>query len=197
MKQTILTLCTLALLACGAPHVRAQVDGFGLRTNLLTWALGSPGIGADISWNSRYMLVADGNYGDWNIGKDDRRIRHTSYGVGLRRYFSDGTPMWANPWGDAYHGMYLGIDGRYTELNQTVFKPNIEGKFITAGLLVGYTFRLRGAWTVDAGIGCGYIHRDYTEYEYYPPAGMNRQTDTVKGGTFGLTHLQVTLGYRF
>lgn len=182
---------------CASITATAQVDGFGLRTNLLPWLSGSPGIGADISWNSRYLLAVDGNYGDWDINDDNRCIRHSSIGIELRRYLSNGTSMWANPHGDAYRGMYLGVDGRYHLLNSNLFRTGKEGNLVTAGLVVGYTFRLQGRWTIDAGIGCGYIHKDYNTYEWYAPAGMNRRTGSVNKGVLGLTNLSVALVYRF
>lgn len=186
MKKKLIILVTLLWGILTA--ATAQIDGLGIRTNLLAWAIGSPGLGADISWNSRYLLAIDGNYGDWDIDPDDSRIRHTSYGIELRRYLSKA---------DAYRGIYFGVDARFNLFNFTIGKPHKEGEATTVGLLAGYTFRMGKAWAVDAAIGAGYIHRDYNEFTYYPPVDMNRKTRVVTGNKFGLTHLRVALVYRF
>ncbi|NDV59442.1 DUF3575 domain-containing protein [Bacteroides sp. 519] len=186
----------LTLFVCCATF--AQLSGVGIRSNLLTWAVGSPGIGVDLKWNKRYLAAVDGNFGDWKIGKDERRFRHSSVGMEVRRYFSDGTPCGVNPNGDPYRGMYIGIDGRYHDVNNTWFGNNKEGRYITAGLVLGYTFRMiHSGWSVDAGIGAGYQHQDYTRFEWYPPVGMNRKIGEKTKNTFGLTHLSVSLTYTF
>lgn len=194
MKHKVL-LFIISLFAATA--ATAQVDGFGLRTSLLPWAVGSPSVGADITWNGRYLFAADGNFGDWKVDRGDRRFRHSSVGIEARRYFSDGTPCWASPNGGVYKGMYLGIDGRHHWINNSITTIVREGIFITAGLVVGYSFHTRGNWSVDAGIGCGYVYKDYNKYILYPPAGMDRLMGVVKGSGFGLTSLSVSLVYRF
>lgn len=194
MKHKII-LFSLSLFAAVA--TTAQVDGFGLRTNLLPWAVGSPSLGIDMSWNRHYLLAIDGNYGDWKIGQGHERFRHSSAGIELRRYFSDGMANWANPNGGACKGMYLGIDGRYHWINNTLTDTGKEGNLVTAGLVVGYSFHLSGRWGIDAGIGAGYVHKDYNKYMWYPPAGMDRKTAEVNKGGFGLTHFNVALVYRF
>ncbi|MDL2213020.1 DUF3575 domain-containing protein [Bacteroides sp. OttesenSCG-928-E20] len=186
-----------AFIVCASLAAVAQIDGLGLRTNLLGWALASPGLGADISWNGRYLLAVDGNYGDWDIEPGYKGIRHSSYGMELRRYFSAGQPTPVNPHGGAYRGLFMGIDARYHLYNITIGTPHKEGEAITASLLAGYTFRLNKAWAIDAAIGAGYVHYDYNQFVYYPPVDMNRLTGTRKGNTLAITHLKVALVYRF
>lgn len=182
---------------CGTLSATAQIDGLGIRTSFLSWAMLSPSLGADISWNSRYLLAVDGSYGDWKISHDTRTLRLSTAGAEIRRYFSNGEAIGVNPNGGAYRGMYLGIDGRYIKFDNTLRSTGNEGHFVTAGLVVGYTFRLRGNWAVDASAGCGWVWKDYNRYKSYAPAGKDRRIGTVKENGFGLTNLNVALVYKF
>lgn len=196
--RIILTGALLALTSITCA-LSAQVDGLGLRTNLPSWLVLSPSLGADISWNGRYMAVVDGSYGNWDISESSSNaIRLSSVGVEGRRYFSAGNgETWYNPTGGKYRGLYMGIDGRYIRFNTKLSKTNREGNMYTAGLLVGYTFHIRSNWVVDASIGAGYVHREYDRYKWYPPAEDYRGLGLRKIDGLGLTNLSVSLAYRF
>ena len=183
------------LFACGT--VRAQFDGFGLRTQLPQWVFLSPGAGFDISWNGRYMVSAFGSYGDWDISHDTKWITISTVGVDVRRYFSDGVVNWANPNGKNYFGMYLGLAGRLFNFNNHLTSTHSQGNIWTVGPIVGYNFHLQGNWAIDASLGMGYCYDNYTRYKWYPPMETNRKTKEVKGSRFGLTDVSVAITYRF
>ncbi|NDV60615.1 DUF3575 domain-containing protein [Bacteroides sp. 519] len=196
MNIRIILTSTLLALTCA---LSAQVDGFGLRTNLLSWAALSPSLGADISWNNRYMLVVDGSYGDWHLDDDKSGIRLSGVGLEARRYFSTGSnEVWYNPSGGIYNGLYAGIDARYIRFNVNFNEKNREGNMYTAGLVLGYTFHtLNSHWVVDASFGLGYVHREYDKCKWYPPANDYRSLGLRKIDGPGLTNLNVSLAYRF
>lgn len=200
MNIRIILTSALLVLTSITCALSAQVDGLGLRTNLPAWILLSPSLGADISWNSRYMLVVDGSYGDWNLDQDKEGIRLSSIGVEARRYFSagaDSEKKWYNPAGGRYNGLYAGIDARYLRFNTNLSGKHREGNMYTAGVLAGYTFHTASNWVIDTSIGLGYVHREYDSYKWYPPANDDRGLGLKKKNGLGLTNLSVSLAYRF
>lgn len=195
-------LFTGALLVAGSLtcSLSGQVEGVGVRSNLLSWAFLSPSIGADVSWNGRFMAVVDGSYGDWGVPSGSVYVvRLSSIGAEARRYFSrSGDECWYNPRGGKYFGLYMGIDARYTRFDTRTPSKSYEGNMYTAGVLVGYTFHtLASNWVVDASIGAGYVHREYDSYKWYPPANDYRGLGLKKKKGPGLTNLSVSLAYRF
>lgn len=199
MNIRIILISALLALTTITRAQSVRVDGVGLRTNLLSWAVLSPSLGVDIAWNNRYMLVADGSYGDWHLSDDDMGVRLSSIGVEARRYFSNGSKeVWYNPGGSNYFGLYTGIDARYIRFNANFGEKNREGNMYTAGLLLGYTFHtLNSHWVVDASFGFGYVHREYDKCKWYPPANDYRSLGLKKMDGPGLTNLNVSLAYRF
>lgn len=193
---------TLAMPQCATAQI--ELDSWGLRTSIPAWCMLSPGIGADITWNGRYMLAADLSYNHGSAPKNNGNGLHLS-SIGLEaRYYtrSYGTDarQEANVAGKeqaAYRGLYLGIDARRLEFNYKLSDIGRDGWAFTTGVLVGYTFILPKNWGIDMSAGCGYVHSDYTRYEWYPQKKLYRHTgDRVRNG-FGLTNLNIALSYRF
>lgn len=179
-------------------HASAQIDGFQVRTSIPSWFLLSPSLGVDVTFGQRYLLTVDGSYGKWGLDSDEKGVNVNTVGGDIRRYFSDGTEgSFGNPHGGAYRGFYLGASCRYVDFDFYLSKKGYNGDFLMAGIKTGYTFRLRGNWSIDTGIGCGYVQRNYVRYSFYKPAQMDRKVADVEKNTFGLTELNVALVYRF
>lgn len=218
MKTTSIKALALAVLMglwAGSP-ARAQVsaadDGieWGLRSNVLTWVLGAPGIGVDVSFAGRWQAGIDGAYGSWDLSHDCEGLRITTAGVQVRRYFRPfGTPHvgrdvngdGVRQYGSRSRGWFLGLDARYTHWNEQFFTAGggTEGDALTAGVVAGYSFVLSrdGRWGVDALLGVGFVHREYDDYVWYAPAAMNRLTDSHDKNQFGLTTAEVSFTYKF
>jgi len=176
----------------------------GLRANLLTWALGSPGLGLTLDVGPRWQFGIDGSYGNWDISHRTHAVRISTAGGEARRYFKRGVDKGTRERVDEEltrsrgRGAYLGIDVRYTHFNQLLTDVGREGDLLTAGILVGYTFTLgHPRWSLDASLGCGYVHRSYDRYSWYPPAGEFRLLNSRTRNGLGLTNLTVGLGYQF
>lgn len=197
MKNKLYTLILVVLLCGAASAARAQVDGFGLRTQLPQWVFLSPGAGFDISWNGRYMFSAFGSYGDWDLSHDTKWMTISTAGIDIRRYFSDGTENWANLTGRQYFGMYLGLAGRLLNFDNHFSSDSSQGNIWTVGPIIGYTFHLGGNWGCDASLGLGYCHNDYTRHKWYAPTEVYREVKKEKGGRFGVTDASIALTYRF
>lgn len=182
----------LAVLLWLAAPLRAgaqiKIDGWGLRTSVPAWFVLSPSIGADVSWNQRYMLALDMSYGHGDAPRnDDKGVHLSSIGLEVRRYMQRAD----------YSGFYLGADMRRLEFNYKFSSVGRDGWALTAGVLAGYSFQLPRNWGIDISAGCGYIHSDYTRYSWYEPKQMNRYLNNRIRNTVGLTNLNVALRYRF
>ena len=177
----------------------------GVRTNLVTWAIGAPGIGLDVRFANRWQIGIDGAYGNWDLNGESEGVRITTSGLQARRYFRTfGTPhVGRDVNGDTSlsRGAFVGLDVRYYHYNQTWFSHvgGSEGDAITAGMIGGYSFVLSkdGRWGVDALLGLGFVHKDYVDYEWYSPAQLNRITYPNVKNQFGLTTAEVSFTYKF
>lgn len=212
--KTIALAALLGLFAGGSAQAQEPVTekgiGWGLRSNVLTWVLGAPGIGVDLSFGSRWQAGIDGAYGGWDLGHDCEGLRITTAGVQVRRYFRPfGTPHvgrdvngdGVRQYSSLSRGWFLGLDARYTHWNEQFFTTGggTEGDALTAGVVAGYSFVLspNGRWGVDALLGVGFVHREYDDYEWYAPAAMNRLTGSHNKNQFSLTTAEVSITYKF
>jgi len=181
-----------------------------LRTNLLTWALGSPGLGLALDLSPRWQLSLDGSYGNWSISHRTHALRLSTAGVEVRRYFRTQSPHRAancplsivncqlSPVNcPLAPGPYLGLDLRYLHFNTLWGSVGREGDQLSAGILAGYSFTLgHPRWTLDASIGLGYRHRSYDRYTWYAPAHDFRLLGHRHRNSLGLTSIGVALNYR-
>lgn len=211
MKTALAIVVGLMMALPGKAQQGASEDkvAFGVRTNVVTWALGAPGIGVDIRFADRWQVGVDGAYGSWELSADSDGVRVTTAGVQVRRYFRpfgtqhvgadmDGDGVRYTSWS---RGWFVGLDARYTHYNDQFFiqTGGTEGDAITAGLIGGYSFALSkdGRWGVDALLGLGFVHKEYDEYEWYAPVQMNRITGSDEKNKFGLTTAEISITYKF
>ena len=193
-----------------AQEASSEKVALDVRTNLMTWAFGAPGIGIDVRFANRWQVGIDGAYGNWDLDGEREGFRITTSGLQARRYFRPfGTQHVGRDLnGDGKHeytsysrGAFVGLDARYYHYNQTFFSQvgGSEGDVITAGIIGGYSFALSkdGRWGVDALLGLGFVHNDYVDYEWYAPAQLNRITYPNVKNNFGLTTAEVSVTYKF
>lgn len=181
---TAILLFTLSLGRC-----LAQIRSIDLRSDILSWALLSPSIGVDINWNQRWSVGVNGSYAHWHIFNKGHFPRLSIAEANIRRY---------NKGNATFKGMYLGanIGMQWYDINPKHGK-GWNGHNLAVGTLAGYTLLLPSGWALDAGIGAGYLYRDYKRYQWYAPANMNRIASTHQGSGFGITHLNISVIHRF
>ena len=187
----IRSLALAALIAAGAaaPAVNASaqinIDNVGVRTNALTWAMLSPSLGVDMQFNNRWQAGIDGNISPMEATNGMAMI--SGAGVEVRRYFNE-----------SYSGFYTGATTRYLDYNDRMLHDTPrDGKMITIGVLGGYSFKLKGPWSLDTSLGLGYVHDDYTEYKWYAPKTINRMIAKNVVNRFGITSAEVSFVYSF
>lgn len=198
-RRSIRSIFLLVILcaACTVGSNRAQAQTrIDLRTNLLTWAVGSPGLGVSVGFGPRWQVGIDGSYGNWAVSHNSTAIRFSTAGAEARYYLQPKKAS-GNAAKAAARGLYLGIDARYSHFNDYFTETGHEGDLLTAGILVGYTFTLgHPRWSLDASLGCGYVHRDYERYTWYPPAQDFLYLGSRTRNGFGLTNASVSIAYR-
>lgn len=192
----LVILCAACTVGSNRAQAQTRID---LRTNLLTWAVGSPGLGVSVGFGPRWQVGIDGSYGNWAVSHNSTAIRFSTAGAEARVYLqakkASGNAAKASA--SAARGLYLGIDARYSHFNDYITKTGHEGDLLTAGILVGYTFTLgHPRWSLDASLGCGYVHRDYERYTWYPPAKDFLYLGSRTRNGFGLTNASVSIAYR-
>lgn len=167
----------------------AQVQSIDLHCDLPSWILLSPSIGADINWNQRWSAGVSGSYAHWHIFKQGHLPRISIAEASIRRYAKGEA---------AFKGFYLGanIGIQWYDIHPKNRK-GWSGHNLAAGMLAGYTFLLTSHWAFDAGIGAGYLYKDYKRFQWYAPADMDRIVSLHKGSAFGITHLSISVIHRF
>ena len=213
MKRSITVALLMGLMMSfqgKAQEASSEKVTLGIRTNLVTWAVGAPGIGIDVRFANCWQVGVDGAYGNWDLNGESEGVRVTTAGIQARRYFRPfGTPHVGRDLNgngkfentNLSRGAFVGLDVRYTHFNQTFFSyaGGTEGDAYTAGVVGGYSLALSkdGRWGVDMLLGLGYICKDYVTYEWYEPAQMNIQTGSNEKNKFGLTTAEVSITYKF
>lgn len=178
----LLLLATLTARAEGPWQV-------GVSSNLASWGTLAPNLGLEVYFADRFSVAADGSYGWWELEKNDSGFRSWSAGAEGR--------FWLKGDG-AFTGHHFGVNVRYGKFDHVKKSIGRYGDALLAGITYGYNFRLAKNLHVDAGLGVGYIHADYTRYTYLP---MDGQGDYMQLGKRvrnvpGLTDVHVSIIYR-
>ncbi len=185
----------------GATVVTIQAQNLGVRSNVLPLATLSPSLGLDIQFAGRWQVGIDGHVG--LLGKGADYFQMSGAGFEMRRYFfnpyhNSDIDMKTSGIGSLFHGPYMGINTRYLKYNDQLRNSSpSDGWIYTAGITVGYTFWLSHNWTIDLGAGAGYVHNDYSNYEYYAPHGVDRLMNNKIKNSFNITNAELSVVYHF
>lgn len=170
--------------------VHAQIEYIGMRTNLVPLRMLSPSLGADIQIAGRWQASIDGHVSLLN--KEGDYLQISGVGAEGRRYFNAATS------GDMLSGPYIGVSTRYMKYNDQLLSTlGRDGWHYTAGVTGGYTFPLFSNFSLDLGLGLGYVHTDFERYEYYAPTSESRFTGRKIKNSFGITQLELSVAYHF
>ena len=167
----------------------AQIKSIDIRADLPSWILLSPNIGVDMNWSQRWSAGISGSYAHWRIFDKGHLPRVSMTEASIRRYTKGN---------ENFKGIYLGatISMQWYDINPKN-KKGWNGHNLAAGILAGYTLMLSSNWAFDAGLGVGYLYRNYKRFQWYAPEKMYRIVSSHKGGALGITHLNISLIYRF
>ena len=132
-------------------------DRFLLKTNLPYYVLLAPNIEAEYRLSLRWSLHAD-----YFIAWLKHARKHKHYQL---MSLSPEARYWLNP-KSRWHGHYIGAfaGAGYYDLENG--GRGYKGEFVMGGLSYGYMFPINHEFSIEAGIGVGYM---ITEYEEYHP----------------------------
>lgn len=189
MKRfTPLGVLLLLFLGAASACLHAQSSpAIGLKTNLASWLTLAPNLGAEVCFGKHYSIAADGSYGWWGFSGKQNAMQSWSIG-GEAAY-------WFRPDG-SFTGHHLGISLRGGQFDFKYGDTGRRGQAWLAGLAYGHSWRLRGNWLIDAGIGAGYARTDYSKYQWDRRYNELDRIGKSKRNRFGLTDLHVSLIYR-
>lgn len=133
------------------------------RTNLLYWATGTPNVGVDFRLRPRHTLGLHAGWQPWEYS-DTKKLKHWSLQAEYRYWFCE-----------AFNGHYLGahvLGGQYNAggidvpfgVFPTLEDHRYQGWAVGAGISWGYQVLLSRRWSLEFGIGLGYLYLDYKKY---------------------------------
>ena len=98
--------------------------------------------------------------------------------------------FWLSP-KRGWHGHYIGafVSGGHYDLSAG--KEGYKGEYVMSGLSYGFMFPISRVFSLDAGIGVGYLHTEYEEY--LPLHGHYVYQQTVRTGYVGPLKAKLSL----
>ena len=123
-----------------------------LRANLLRWATLSPDLGIEWRISPNVGILVNGSWTSWSWDDKNRRYALWEVAPEVRWYLGE-----REAW-------YLGVMGKVGHFNYKFSETGRLGDIVGGGLTGGYMLRLNDAFSLDFGLGIGYLRADYDEY---------------------------------
>ena len=133
--------------------VRSRDFGsLALRANLLRWATLTPDLGLEWRVSRTWAVLVHGSWTLWSWDDKNRRYALWEVAPEVRWYLGE-----REAW-------YLGVMGKVGHFNYKFSETGRLGDIVGGGLTGGYMLRLNDAFSLDFGLGIGYLRADYDEY---------------------------------
>lgn len=133
--------------------VRSRDFGsLALRANLLRWATLSPDLGIEWRISPSVGIMVNSSYTSWSWNGKERRFGLWEVAPEVRWYL-----------GKQKRG-YIGAMYKAGSFNYKFTETGRLGDIVGGGLTGGYMLRLNDAFSLDFGLGIGYLRADYDEY---------------------------------
>ena len=123
-----------------------------LRANLLRWATLSPDLGIEWRISPSVGIMVNSSYTSWSWNDKERRFGLWEVAPEVRWYL-----------GKQKRG-YIGAMYKAGSFNYKFTETGRQGDIMGGGLTGGYMLRLNDAFSLDFGLGIGYLRADYDEY---------------------------------
>lgn len=156
-----------------------------LKTNFLYYAALMPNLEMEWMFHPKWSAALEGNIAWYaNFGNRTYQLAIVSPEV---RYWA----LSRKPW----HGMYVGVFGGVGLYDFMNGGEGYQGEGATAGISVGYMWPISSSWSLEAGIGGGYMHTRYKVYEPRDGHFLYMRTKTLD--YFGPLKLRFSIVWRF
>lgn len=160
---------------------------FGLKTNVLYWAMATPNIEMEFYIGQRVSLNIEGAY-TWGWFLPEDKAYHLWNAGGEVRVWLKGQKK--------FIGHFFGV---YASAGQYDFKfgqHGNQGDFYSAGITYGYTLPIRKKFNIEFSLGLGFISYSNNKYEYVN--GQNFSVEKTDNNMFyGPTKAKVALLWKF
>lgn len=165
----------------------AHSQQWGLTTNGLYWATGTPNLGVEYSFNKKTSATLTANYNPFTFARN-RKLKHWLVQPEFRYWISE-----------AYKGHFLGVHlmgGSFNfsglPLSDAMRDHRYEGDFAGGGLTYGYQWLISNRLNLGLELGLGYLRLDYNKF-FCETCGDRLEHKTKN--YFGPTKAAVTLIY--
>lgn len=159
-----------------------------IKTNLLYDAVLMPSLEAEYRFNDRWTVNLEGEIAWWKKKNKNRYYQLATISPEVRRWFGQRN---GNPW----HGHYVGLFGGFSWFDLENKGDGYQGEAEMAGISYGYMFPIVRRLSLEAGLGLGYLHSKYEEYEPVPHMGGTHYVylQTKRVDYFGPLKLKLAL----
>lgn len=123
-----------------------------LRANLLRWATLTPDLGLEWRINSHWSILANGTYTSWSWNDKDRRYALWEVAPEIRCYLGK------------KRNWYVGVMYKAGSFNYKFSETGKQGDIMGCGITGGYLLPLNKRFSLDFGLGLGYMHAKYDCY---------------------------------
>ena len=191
-KVTLFLLSFFCFLACYGQYVREEktstnlneLEGFSVRTNVASWGLLTPSIGAEYRMNKDWSVIVDGSWTKWNWKSKYRRFRVWQVKPQVRRYLRD------------KRDNYVGIEYNVGQYCIKLRDSGKQGDFMGGSISFGHQFYAAKNVMIDAGVSIGYLHISKRE-EYKRINGADIKMGNLKNKNyFGPTGISMTIVWK-
>lgn len=124
-----------------------------LRANLLRWATLTPDLGLEWRINSHWSILANGTYTSWSWNDKDRRYALWEIAPEIRCYLGK------------KRNWYVGAMYKAGSFNYKFSEIGKQGDIMGCGVTGGYILPLNKQFSLEFGLGLGYIHAKYDRYK--------------------------------
>lgn len=152
MRRSLILLYLSLTLLC----VHAQ--NFAVKTNVLYDATTTVNLGVEFALSPKVTVDLSGNYNPWTFS-ENKKLKHWLVQPEVRYWMCE-----------KFNGHFLGFHAHAGEFNMGgikllgMEKYRYQGRAAGAGFSYGYQWLLNERWNLEASIGLGYTHLDYSKY---------------------------------
>lgn len=172
-------------ITAGTIDTHVPIYRFALKTNMLYDAILMPNLELEWLISKKWSVAIDGNVAWWN--RSYTKAYRIAYGTPEVRYHIKPQEEW--------HGMYVGVfagGGFYDLCNP---KRGYRGPLVMSGLSFGYMWPISRCFSLEAGVGVGYMYSRYKRY--VPHDGHKVYLRTRDLHYFGPLKLKLSIAWRF
>lgn len=135
------------------------LPNIAVKTNVIYDALATFNLGTEVKLSNYLTLDVSFNYNPWTFS-ENRKFKHFLVQPELRYWIFE-------PFNGSFWGTHL-LYSRYNAGNLpfgSLRNNRYEGNAYGVGFSFGHQWIISSRWALEASIGLGYVHLDYTRYQ--------------------------------